>query len=84
MERQGFSSWGREGLPGKLAAPQLALEAGYQVEGGQTPLHHLKLDPVSDLDGLGGGTGTMVGRRVTSVSHVYKICKDLAIPESFD
>ena len=54
------------------------------MEGGQTPLHHLKLDPASSLDGLGGGTGTMVGRMMASVSHVYKICEDLDSPESFD
>ena len=55
------------------------------MEGGQTPLHHLKLDPVPRLDGLGGGTGTMVGKMMASVLHVsHKICEDLDSPESFD
>ena len=70
-------------LSGPSEASQLALAAaGYQVEGGQTPLHHLKLDPVSSLDEPGGRTGMVPsGLKVTSVSHVYKICEEFDCQE---
>ena len=61
---RGFCSCRRDGLPGSSAATQLALQASYKAEEGQTPLHHLKLDPVSGRDGPVGSTGVVLdGRR---------------------
>ena len=46
------------------------------VEGGQPPLQHLRLGPVTSLGRPGGGTDGMVaiGSKVASVSHVHSVC----------
>ena len=65
--------WRRDRLPGASKAPQLPLQAGYKVEGEQTPLRHLTLGPVSGWEQPGGGTLHLAGGKVTSLSAVCEI-----------
>ena len=65
-------------LFGALERPQVAFQRSSQVGKRQTPLHHLKLEQAPDLDFPAGNTWMMAfGRKVSSVSHVNKIRKEV-------